>query len=189
VARRATTTVRRELPPSREKEKEMRIKFRIIGVSLASMAGLLLVSGVAWANPNQTPVSGIGAAFVITAPPEKNWLDDDGVRHIRNRRARLRLAGNIRGQMFRIASFNVDTVTREADFHGSFSFAGAVLGDRVSATGRFTALCSGEPSMCEEHQIWRLEDGRRINLTETFPLDIDGPDVYEGTLLDPPGHR
>ncbi len=58
MARGATATARRELPPSREEEKEMRNKFRIIGVSLAAMAGLLLVSGVAWANPNKEPVSG-----------------------------------------------------------------------------------------------------------------------------------
>jgi hypothetical protein len=91
--------------------------------------------------------------------------------------------------MFRIASFNIDLITREADFHGSFSFVGFVFGDDIEATGRFSALCSGEPSWCEETSVWHLEDGRQINLTETFPLDVDGPDVYEGTLLDKPGHR
>jgi hypothetical protein len=168
----------------------MRNTVRIIGVSLALLAGLLLVSGVAGAQANKTTLSGIATIFRVT-DPGKVWLDEDGIRHFRNRRTRLRLTVDLAGLMFRIASLNINTVTREADFHGSFTFTGFLLGeeDRIRATGRFSALCSGEPSMCEEHQIWSLEDGRRIKLTETFPLDVAGPDVYEGTLLDPPGHR
>ena len=99
-------------------------KIRIIGVSLASMAGILLVSGVASAQAIKTPLSGTGEAFNVTQPPEKNWVDDDGVRHVRNRRAFLRMAGDITGRMFRIESFNIDIITREADFQGSFSFVG-----------------------------------------------------------------
>jgi hypothetical protein len=92
--------------------------------------------------------------------------------------------------MFSIESFNVDTITRQADFHGSFTFSGSALeGELISGTGRFATLCSGEPSMCEENQIWNLEDGRRIHATYTFPLDDDDPETWEGTLLDPPGRR
>ena len=66
----------------------MRNKFRIIGVSLAAMAGLLLVSGVAWANPNKEPVSGWEVVHRVTEDG-KFWIDDDGVRHTRNEWARV----------------------------------------------------------------------------------------------------
>jgi hypothetical protein len=194
VARRATTTVRRELPPYREKEQEMRNKIRIIGVSLASMAGLLLVSGVAWAQANQTPVSGTVSNFV-EIDPGKIWEDEAGVLHIRNERWRERYRGNIRGQQFKIQSWNIeiDPVTgrwRELDYHGSFTFVGLVFGETVKATGRFMGQCSDcwEPNNCEEIEIWHLDDGRKINLTEVWSWS-GGPSVYEGILLDPPGRR
>lgn len=163
----------------------MRNIVRIIGVSTALLAGTLLIGGVAWAQATKTPVSGTVESFVVTVPGETR-LDDEGVEHVRNERARLRFAGDIVGQMFRIASYNVDTLTREADFHGSFRFRGYVLGGQaVTATGRFATLCSGEPSVCEENSIWQLRDGRKIRLTEVFLLDAAGPDEYEGTVHDP----
>jgi len=164
----------------------METKSRIIGVSLASMAGLLLVSGVAWAQASKTPLAGTVPFFVVIDAGDI-WLDDDGVRHFRDRRTRVRFEGDITGPMFRIASLNVNTLTREADGHGSFTFTGVVLGELFSATGRFAFSCSGQPSICEEDTVWHLEDGRKINLIERYPLDTSEYDYYEGTLLDPPG--
>ena len=55
MARGATGNAPRELPPSREKEQEMKGKVRVIGASLASLAGLLLASGTGWwAQATQT---------------------------------------------------------------------------------------------------------------------------------------
>jgi hypothetical protein len=176
---------------SREKEKEMRNIFRIIGVSLASMAGILLVSGVAWAQASHEPVSGFTDNNVITDRGEI-WDDEEGIRHIRNRRARTRFHGDIVGQVFRILDLNLQyspILTGELDGHGSFSFVGFVLGDQVTATGRFSILCGGEPSICEEHSIWHLDDGRKINLTEWWLFFNSAIGEYEGVLLDPPGRR
>ena len=39
-----------------------------IAAGLALMAGLLLVSGVAWANPNKEPVSGEVVSYRLTIP-------------------------------------------------------------------------------------------------------------------------
>jgi hypothetical protein len=167
----------------------MRNKIRIIGVSLASMAGILLVSGVAWAQATETPVSGGVGGFVVTDPGEL-WVDEDGVRHRRNRRTRERYFGDIRGQQFKITRLNINLETGEFDSHGSFTFVGFVGEDRVKAKGRFMVLCTGgDPSFCEETEIWHLEDGRKINLLETYILFNADPGVYEGILLDPPGHR
>jgi len=166
----------------------MRNTILTIAVRLASMAGLLLVSGVVWAQATETPVSGEVVNFVVTDRGE-SWTDDDGVLHFRNRRERERYLGDIMGQQFKIIRLNVNPETRELDGHGSFTFVGFVRGDRVEAKGRFMVLCTGDPSFCEESEIWHLEDGRKISLLETYFLDFPDPDVYEGVLLDPPGHQ
>ena len=167
----------------------MRNIFRIIGVSLAPMAGILLLSGTASAQATETPVSGEVGNFVVIEPGEL-WVDEDGVRHRRNRRTREQYFGDIRGRQFKISRLNINRETGELDSHGSFTFVGFVGEDRVKAKGRFMVLCTGgDPSFCEEAEIWHLEDGRKINLTETYILFSADPGPYEGTLLDPPGHR
>jgi hypothetical protein len=172
----------------------MRNKIRIIGASLASMAGILLVSGVAWAQANKTTLSGEVDNFFIM-DPGKIWDDEEGVQHIRNERHRERYTGDIRGRQFKIQSLNIDvdpvTGELEVDYHASFTFVGYVGPDLVTATGRVMGLCSGdsgEPNNCEEIEIWHLDDGRKINLTEVYSWS-GGPSVYEGILLDPPGRR
>jgi hypothetical protein len=169
-------------------------KIRRIGASLSVLVGLVLISGVAWGQANQTPVSGEVDNFV-EIEPGKTWEDEEGVLHIRNERWRERYTGDIRGRQFKIQSWNVerDPVTgrfRELDYHGSFTFTGFVGPDRVTAKGRLMGYCSDcwEPNNCEEVEIWHLDDGRKINLTEVWSCP-DSYSVYEGILLDPPGHR
>jgi hypothetical protein len=165
----------------------MRNIFRIIGVSLASMAGMLLVSDVAWAQATETPVSGEVEIGVRTDPGEL-WVDEDGVRHRRNARFTFPYLGDISGQQFKISRVNSNPETGEWDAHGSFTFVGFVLGDRVKAKGRFMSFCTGgDPNFCEETGIWHLEDGRKISLLETWIRFSGDPSFYEGILLDPPG--
>ena len=167
----------------------MRNTVWLIGMSIAFTAGVLLVSDTGWAQATETPVSGEVVNFVVTEPGEL-WVDEDGVRHRRNRRSRERYTGDIRGQQFKIVRLNINRETGELDSHGSFTFAGFVGADRVKAKGRFMVLCTGgDPSFCEETEIWHLEDGRKISLVETYTLFTGIPSVYEGILLDPPGHR
>ena len=167
----------------------MRNTVRIIGVSLASMAGILLVSGTAWAQATETPVSGEVDNYVVTDPGEL-WVDEDGIRHRRDRRSREQYLGDISGQQFKIFRLNFNQETGELDSHGSFTFVGFVGEDRVKAKGRFMLLCTGgDPSFCEATEIWHLEDGRKISLLRTYILFAGGPVVYEGILLDPPGRR
>ena len=188
MARGATGTARRELPPSREKEKEMRNKFRIIGVSLAAMAGLLLVSGVAWANPNKEPVSGQVVRWWLTEPG-KFWIDDDGVQHHRNQMVRVRYVGDIDGRLFVVQDSNYDPSTGDGDKHGSFLFNGYVGEDLVWATGRLAGVGSGLPTFFEVDFVWHLDDGRLIKTTEVITLIGSTPWDYVGEILDPPGHR
>jgi hypothetical protein len=131
----------------------MRNTVWLIGMSIAFTAGVLLVSDTGWAQATETPVSGEVDNYVVTEPGEL-WVDEDGVRHRRNRRSRERYTGDIRGQQFKIVRLNINRETGELDSHGSFTFAGFVGADRVKAKGRFMVLCTGgEPSFC----IWRTD--------------------------------
>ncbi len=165
----------------------MRNKFRIIGVSLAAMAGLLLVSGVAWANPNKEPVSGELVSWRYTIPGEI-WFDDDGVRHVRNQWVRVRYVGDIDGRSFAILSSNTDPSTGDGDIHGAFMFTGFVGEDLVSATGRLAGVASGLPTFWEVDFVWHLDDGRLIKTTEVAPPG-GTPWDYVGEILGPPGRR
>ena len=168
----------------------MRNIAQIIEVSMASMAGILLVSGVAWAQASKEPVSGEVDRYVMVDPGEI-WEDEEGVLHIRNERYRERYTGDteddISGRQFKISGYTIDPVTGDVDYHGSFTFVGYVGLDLVTATGRIVAQCTGRS--CEETDIWHLEDGRKILLTEVWSVGGSGVGVYEGILLDPPGHR
>jgi hypothetical protein len=184
----------RRRPHHAGKENQMRDTIRVIEMSLASMAGFLLVSGAAWAQATETPVSGEVRNTVLT-DPGKVWVDEEGVLHIRNESRRERYSGDIRGQQFKVESYNIDLdpvtgdETGDLDYHGSFTFVGFVGPDRVTARGRITGLCRAEePNNCEEIEIWHLDDGRKINLTEVYSW-YGGPSVYEGILLGPPGRR
>jgi hypothetical protein len=155
--------------------------------SLLLLTAILLVSGGAWAQAIKTPVTGTaGIAFTVIDPGEI-WDDEDGVRHFRHRRTRQRHRGDIDGRRFNVAALNIDIANGVADFHGSFTFTGLVLGDAVGAIGRFAVICI--EWMCDESSIWFLSDGRKINMTERYPLGVVEPIPYEGVLLDAPGRR
>ena len=165
----------------------MRNKFRIIGVGLAAMAAILLVSGVAWANPNKEPVSGELVSFRVTEPGEI-WVDDDGIRHTRNQWARVRYEGDIEGRMVAILSGNKDNSTGDGDMHGSFIFNGYVGEDWVSATGRFSGVRGEGPISWVVDFVWHVDDGRLMKTTEVKPPG-GPPWDYVGEILDPPGRR
>jgi len=166
----------------------MRNKFRVIGVSLAAMAGLVLVSGVAWANPNKEPVSGWVASFRTTEPGEF-WIDDDGVRHRRNAWVRKQYRGDIDGVWFGVYGANWDPSIGDGDLHGAFYFNGYVGEDWVSATGRFSGVSSPGSAAWELDFVWHTDDGRLIKMTEVQPGGLNPPWDYVGEILDPPGRR
>jgi len=167
----------------------MRNKFRIIGVSLAAMAGLLLVSGVAWANPNKTPVWGQVVRWT-TEEPGESWIDDDGVVHVRNRLVTVRLRGDIDGWLLIVENLNRDPSTGDGDNHGSFVFIGYVGEglDWVRATGRHAGVASGLPTTWEVDLVGHVDDGRLFKMTQVAPPG-GPPWKYVGEILDPPGHR
>ncbi len=165
----------------------MRNTVRRIGAGLALMAGLLLVSGVAWANPNKEPVAGWETMHRVIEDG-KFWIDDDGVRHRRDQWVRSRWAGDIRGRSIAVLRSNYDPSTGDGDLDGSLAFTGYVGEDWVSATGRAAGVRSGLPGAWEVDWVWHLDDGRLIKTTEVIPPG-ELPWAYVGEILDPPGRR
>jgi hypothetical protein len=160
--------------------------FRIIGVSLASMAGVLLVGGVAWAQATQTPVWGQVVSSRVTDPGE-HWVDDDGG-HWRNIRRTVRFTGEITGRMFLVNNANQVLPDGETQTHGVFSFVGEVPGGLVTARGTQKSKCTQIVGgvFCETRRVWRLSDRGLIKTTSSVVIG-NLPFDYEGTIYDNPG--
>jgi hypothetical protein len=166
----------------------MRNKIRIIGVSLASMAALLLVSGVAWAQALKTPIEGRWRDLNFIGEPERDWVDEDGIRHVRGQRGWLRWVGDVRGTEYWLANWDADIAGETLFEHGTASVTGRIFGRPASWTAHFTADCTGpfETRTCIAEYVCHLEDGRLLKVSGTW-VQGDPTMPYTGFVLDPPG--
>ena len=174
----------------------MRNKIRIIGVSLASMAALLLVSGVAWAQALKTEIEGFTENCFYLGEPERYWVDEDGIRHVRGQRWECDWVGDVHGRLPRrgasgVANWDYDIAGETRFEHGTTSFYGKILlPGLVSATGNYTYECTGPSGMqtCNLECVWHVEDGRLLMATQNWVQGDGDPTMpYTGFLLDPPG--
>jgi hypothetical protein len=173
----------------------MRNKIRMIGVSLASMAGILLVSGVASAQALKTPIEGRWGDCRNLGEPEREWVDEDGITHIRGQKGRCDWFGDLQGRFpsggERFVS-NIDWDFADGPYfdHETTSFSGRFLGKAIEATGHYTFECIGPFQMqtCILEAVWHLEDGRLVKTTTNW-VEGDGDTTmpYTGFVLDPPG--
>ena len=187
MAREATTTARRQ-PQNEEQDW-------IIGVSLVSMAGLLLVPAIASAQALKTPIEGRFQICGFFGEPKREWVDEDGISHVRGQEGACDHVGDVQGFFPRgerwVANWNDDTAGETWFEHGTTSFRGRILGGAfVTATGHYTLDCIGPFQMqtCILELIWHLEDGRLLKTTTNW-VEGDGDPTfpYTGFLLDPPG--
>jgi hypothetical protein len=171
-------------------------KIRIIGVGLAAMAGILLVSGVAWAQALKTPVEGFAENCRYLGEPERDWVDEDGIRHVRGQRGACDWVGDVQGSYPNrgerwVANWDDDVAGETWFEHGTASFYGKILfGRAVSATGHYTLDCTGPFQMqtCIAEHVLHVEDGRLLKTTTTWVEGDGDPTIpYTGFLLDPPG--
>jgi hypothetical protein len=161
-----------------------------LGAGLILLTGWLLVPDIASAQALKTPIEGRQANCSLLGEPEREWVDEDGIRHIRGRRFSCRHAGDIRGQHVSVSGLDIDLDGNVIFERGTVSFSGRILGDLAPATGHFTLECTrpeGEGMFtCIAEHIWHLEDGRLLKFTVTW-VGPDFPRLYTGILLDPPG--
>ncbi len=162
-----------------------------LGAGLILLTGWLLVPGIASAQALKTPIEGSFTNCSHLGEPEREWVDEDGIRHVRGWRYFCRHGGDVRGREDGVFGFDVDPDAGTLFQRGTNSFRGEILGVLGPATGHWTLECTGtQVGMlnCTEEHVWHLEDGRLLKFTMTYLTGLF-PIPYTGFLLDPPGLR
>ena len=166
----------------------MRNKFRIIGVSLAAMAGLLLVSGVAWAQAEETPITvRINDREFTDEPETRRWVDEDGIEHVRDQLVYASFRRDMVGTITGWRSWDLDPAAGHWFEHGYYAFSGRVLDELTTGVGRFT----WEGNRIEG--VWtytgdflmHLDGGGLVKMSAT--VQQGQRIILRGILLDPPG--
>jgi hypothetical protein len=162
-------------------------KIRIIGVGLAAMAGVLLVSGVAWAQAEETPISFLLLSCQNLAEPEREWVDEDGIRHTRDVRYRCSRSGQLRGAEIGWLSQDIDSAGGHRFTRAYYSFNGTVLGNLATGVGRVTEECDriGGVWVCTGHDVMQLHGGGLVKTTSAWEGGENTP--WTGVLLETPG--
>ena len=160
---------------------------RIIGVGLASTAGILLVSGVAWAQAEETPITWRNTGYQLLEEAERFWVDEDGIEHGRNEMGRNPRRGGMFGVEVGFASWDWN---RGVDYfeRGYFAYTGKVLGGEVTTgVGHYTLECHMIEGVwtCTSDDLVHLDDGRLVKTSADWEA---GESIsYSGIVLDPPG--
>jgi hypothetical protein len=160
---------------------------RIIGVSLASMAGILLVSGVAWAQAEEKAIAYLIGNCWILEEPEREWVDEDGIRHTRDVRYSCDRRRRIAGKEIGWWSEDIDSTGGHRFIRGYYSFTGTVLGESATGVGRVTEECDRIEGVwiCTGHDVMHLQGGGLVKASAAWQ-GAENP-LWSGTLLDPPG--
>jgi hypothetical protein len=160
-----------------------------LGAGLILLTGWLLVPSIASAQALKTPIEGSWTNCAVLGTPEREWVDEDGIRHVRGWRYFCRHDGAVEGREEGVLDGDIDRVNGNGVFErGSGSFSGTILGEPASATGHYTLECTIPPVRltCSEEHVWHLEDGRLLKFSATY-IGTRFPKPYTGILLDPPG--
>ena len=163
---------------------------RSIGVSLVSLVGLLMIGGVAWAQATETPITVrfVNSSCEQLEEPERDWVDEDGVRHYRNELGSCNLRWDLVGSEVDWDNANVDQVNGYIEQWGYGIFTGRVLGgEETRGLVRYTLEGNRIDGVWHftSDEIIHLEGGSLIKMSAEWQ---DGERIfYEGVLLDPPG--
>jgi len=165
----------------------MRNIVRIIGVSLVLMAGILLVSGVAWAQAEEKPIEWWNTGYQLLEEAERFWVDEDGIEHGRNEMGRNPRRGGMRGVEVGFASWDWDPGVGYFE-RGYFAYTGKVLGgEPTTGVGHYTLECNMIEAVwtCTSDDLVHLDDGRLVKTSAAWVSG--GTIIYSGIVLDPPG--
>ena len=165
----------------------MKNKIRIIGVSLASMAGLLLVSGVAWAQAEETPITVRLMECERLEEPERYWVDEDGIEHARDILTSCWTGRDMVGELITWHSWDFDRAAGHVFQRGYYSFTGSILGEPATGVGRFTKEINRIEDVWIEtrEDVMHLAGGGLVLLSGTW--ESGDRIVFRGTVLDTPG--
>ncbi len=116
-----------------------------LGAGLILLTGWLLVPGIASAQALKTPIEGSWTNGLLLGEPEREWVDEDRITHVRGQRYRVFHDGDIVGREDGVFGFDVDPVAGTLFQRGKLSFFGRILGEDATATGHWTAECTRPP--------------------------------------------
>jgi hypothetical protein len=166
----------------------MRNIVRIIGVSLAAMAGSLMVASVAWAQAEETPITVRILDCQQIEEPERDWVDEDGIRHIRDGLYSCKRRRDVVGREIGWSSADIDPTAGHISEHGYYSFTGKILGGELtSGVGRYTTegnRIDGVWTYTSE-DVMHVDGGGLVKLWGTWKGGE--PMIYTGVLLETPG--
>jgi hypothetical protein len=161
---------------------------RIIGVGLAAMAGILLVSGVAWAQATETPITVIIFGGQQLEEPVREWVDEDGIEHARDQYYTINRRRDMIGFEVGFSSWDGNPATDHYFERGYYSWTGSILGgEQTTGVGRYTWECNRIEGVqfCTTDDVMQVEGGGLVKLSATWE---GGPlNRFSGTFLETPG--
>jgi hypothetical protein len=167
----------------------MRNIVRIIGVGLAAMAGGLLVSGVAWAQAEETPITvrNLGCES-IENPERRDWVDEDGIEHVRDNLFHCWTGRDMVGEIIGWGNWDEDPAAGYHFQHGYYAFTGSILGEPATGVGRYTHERHRIEGVwiSTQEDVMHLVGGGLVKLSGTWETGARRI-IFQGTVLDTPG--
>ncbi len=161
-------------------------------LTLVLLAGVVLMTGIAWARSIEYPVN---CAFTYAGTAiAKDWTDDDGVRHLRDITYWLSSdtgSGNIEIDIAGVCNHNIDTINGVGDFWGDDH---EVVVTWNGLTGTFRGSHSGirvNYTVGDSSHVYQGIDGDfvgwKLRLNGTWDMSSAKSGILEGVLHNPHG--
>jgi len=155
------------------------------------LAAVLLITGIAWAEATKIPVTGTMSSDPDIGSAESEWVDDDGVWHIRGMSSELTFLGDLEGEGTGVVNFNIDLSTGNGDEYGEWSDSELTWGELSGGfEGRYSMTYTDFVGIGHAaYQGTGDFDGMKFMTDFTIDLTIGPPYVvnFEGIILDPHG--
>ena len=122
-------------------------------------------------------------------PPERQWISEDGVLHVRNRPAEGTIWGDLNGTVTVISNINLDLATGNGTGHSTIIREGEWNGMTGSFEGRSQFTFVGFQFNEGQTTAHGTGDFEGLLMKVTFTSNPNDPSIFDvvGTILDPLG--
>ena len=161
-------------------------------VGLLLLASVLIITGIAWAKATKTTVTGTTYVTPSEQPPLREWIDEDGIWHVRGEVSNYIYEGDLEGTGVGIVNLNLDFSTGDGDESGYSTSVMSWDGLGGTFEGSFNTIYTGWVGV--GHGVYHgTGDFAGMKLMEDFVIDFTvTPDppyvvIFNGIILDPHG--
>ncbi len=155
----------------------------LVGMALA--VAMLTVPATASAQATEVSVSG-GQTTVGVIDPGREWVDTEGITHVRGLVLRVAFTGDLEGEVIQNLSYNMDPFGN-GDLHGSADFTGTLFGVAGALSGRFAGDISGGVFTVESVGAGTIGGAKAHSRVTTTGVLGSGVATYDGTIRFPQG--